>query len=151
VDPLDIRCSEALEIPALYDMSLPRAKEHNMTVADIIQLILSYRYSFSQEDGLQSGIDEALTTAGIQFVREHKMGAAGRIDFYLPALRCGIELKAGRSGGGPSKVCGQLVGYAEHPDIDELIVVSTRASLRSLPVTLRGKPLHAVILWANGL
>lgn len=122
-----------------------------MTIASIIQLIQSYRYSFSQEDGLQSGVAEVLTTAGIQFIREYKIGAAGRIDFYLPTLRCGIEVKAANSGGGPSKVTKQLLAYADHPEIDSLIAVSTRSSLRSLPDTLRNKPLYKVILWANGL
>lgn len=121
-----------------------------MTIPEIVHLLESYRYSFSEEDALQKGIAAVLELAGVEFVREYRLGA-GRIDFYLPSLRCGIEIKAANSGGGPSKVTKQLLAYADHPEIDSLIAVSTRFSLRYLPTTLRNKPLYKVILWANGL
>lgn len=122
-----------------------------MNIAEILGNISLHQYHHSRERGLQDGIEQVLRRLGLDVRREHPLGDAGTIDFYLPEVRLGIEVKSGRTGGGPSKVAQQLARYAEHPDIAELAIVSTRASLRLLPHVLCGKPLNAVLLFANGL
>jgi len=116
---------------------------------EICEMLKAWHYAFVNEEGLQDGIAQALTEAGIEFHKEYYLGSAGRIDFYLPALKLGIEVKAGKSGGGPSKVLKQLIGYADHPDVDGLILVTTRASARNIPGTLRGKPVQVAFIWAG--
>lgn len=120
-------------------------------MSEIISLLESWRYAFMDEADLHDGIAIMLDLAKEAYQREHRMGTAGRIDFYLQNRKIGIEVKVGRSGGGPSAVIEQLVGYADHPDIEGLIVVTTRMAMKKLPATLRGKPLGVVVLWANGL
>lgn len=116
---------------------------------EIVNLIKSWRYAFVDEEGLQDGIAKALEQAGLEFRKEYHLGDAGRIDFYLPVLKLGIEVKSGKSGGGPSKVLKQLIGYADHPDVAGLILVTTRASSRNIPGTLRGKPVQVAFIWAG--
>lgn len=118
---------------------------------EIMTLLESWRYAFVDEDDLHEGIAMMLDLAGETYKHEYRIGHAGRIDFYLSGRKIGIEVKVGRSGGGPSAVIEQLVGYADHPDIEGLIVVTTRMAMKTLPSTLRGKPLGVVVLWANGL
>lgn len=84
--------------------------------------------------------------------REHVLEATpgvvpkpGRIDFYLPIVGLGVELKARC---GPSALATQLLAYAYSPEILALVLVTANArTARGLPDTLNGKPLVVCELW----
>jgi hypothetical protein len=112
-------------------------------------LLKSYRYSVGTEDSFQRSLEEVLVRHRIQFLREYKLGSEyGRIDFYLPNQRFGIELKVT---GSPSEVLRQLHRYAQCPDISALILLTARARLAFAPLQVNGRPLLAVGVWEGQL
>lgn len=105
--------------------------------ADEICLLLArFRFSFAHEDDLQRGIAGALRSLGLVVRREVRLGAAGRIDLLVE--RVGIEVKVkGKS----SRVEEQLRRYALRDELDELLLITTRARHRP-PAELCGKPVR---------
>jgi hypothetical protein len=65
----------------------------------------------------------------------------GRVD--LRAGSTAIELKVQ---GTAERVLRQLTMYAEDPEIDDLVLVTSSAKLRSMPAQINGKPLFVVFL-----
>lgn len=109
--------------------------------ATIIEALRPYRFIAHDERRLYLGLSEALTAAGIVFERERTIqlatGRAGRLDYYVPAYRLAIEVKVG---GSPAAILRQLRSYAEHPDVDALLLITSLAKLAQIPDTLAGKP-----------
>jgi hypothetical protein len=62
--------------------------------------------------------------------------------------RIGIEVK---TQGGLSPLLHQLHRYAQHEEIDELILVTSRIQLARLPEIINGKPTHVAALLALAL
>lgn len=110
--------------------------------ADLVGLLLSHTLRFGTELQLQNDVEEILTAAGIAFIREHRL-AGDRIDFL--AGRVGIECKVG---GGPSAVPEQLLRYALRPELDALILVTSKHTHRFRFQELNGKPFRVV--WVAG-
>ena len=120
-----------------------------LSLPDFIKLLTAYRYSVGSEASFQQSLEQVLLLHRIPFLREHQLGAEyGRIDFYLPDRRCGIELKVK---GGPSQALRQLHRYAQCPDIAALILMTARARLARLPEKINGRPLFAVPVWEGQL
>lgn len=94
----------------------------------------------SSEYDLHDLVAAALSQAGLPVCHEAPIGPRRRIDFLCG--RIGIEIK--RSRPAPSVLLRQLRGYAESPQVDELIVICEH--LPRLPATVCGKPLHALSL-----
>jgi hypothetical protein len=115
-------------------------------------ILRSARFNFTTEDELQRGIERLLGAEGFaaprDFVREHKLDARSRLDFYFPAPRIGIEVKIN---GSTSAIARQVHRYLHHPDVSALILLSRRSNVESLPDTINEKPLRIVTLWSNGL
>src|SRR5205085_11839324 len=63
------------------------------SLPDLIELLKTYRYSVGSEDSFQRSLEAVLLRHHIVFLREHQLGPEyGRIDFYLPDCKFGIEL-----------------------------------------------------------
>lgn len=113
-------------------------------VSDAVAAALrGYRFPVAVESDLQLAIESVLSSAGVGRVRrEYELGRAhGRIDFYLPDIRCGVELKCE---GSPASVRRQLMRYATSAEIDALVLVTTRARLAASLDVLNGKPVAVV-------
>jgi hypothetical protein len=106
-------------------------------VADVLRQV---RVAMTTEKDLQAGIGEALTQAGIQHRREVTV-TGGVIDFTVG--RIGIEVKVK---GSVSSVARQLQRYAHAPELDELVVATTRPGLADLPASLGGKAVTVVVM-----
>ena len=118
-------------------------------ISGFIEILKSYRYSVGSEDTFQSGVEQALQWHGIVFFREHHLGPEyGRIDFYVPDVKVGIELKVK---GSPSQVLRQLHRYAHSPDISALILLTARARLAFSPMQINGRPFVSVPVWEGQL
>lgn len=115
-------------------------------MAQLLLQIPLHAFHFNTEEELHEGLAALLTQLGLKFLREYALGKHGRIDFYLPAPRLGLEVKVQ---GSPSAVVQQLHGYAQHKDIGALLLVTSRMRLGRLPAKMRGKPVAAVGLGAN--
>lgn len=109
--------------------------------AQMLDLIVSslrrYAYRYTSEADLQAGVHAGVVAAGYHAVREHDLGPLGRLDLYVPALRVAIEVKVA---GGANEVMRQIAGYATHPDVDGVVLVTTRPARHRMPATLGGKP-----------
>lgn len=112
-----------------------------MHAAELRNLLGAYRYSQSTEDALQRGIAGVLEAHGVPVEREHRLDAHSRIDFLVGIV--GIEVKIG---GSRNELIRQLHRYAQFDSIGELLVVSSRMRLTSLPESLNGKPIVSLAL-----
>jgi hypothetical protein len=120
-----------------------------LSPAQLVELIKGYRYAVGSETDFQRGIEEVLARHSIVFLREHQLGPQyGRIDFYLPEHKYGIELKVK---GSPSEVLRQLHRYALSPDIAALILITGRSRLAFAPISIEGTPLLTTSLWDGQL
>ena len=116
-----------------------------VSISGFLEILKSYRYSVGSEDTFQRGVEHALRCHGIVFLREHQLGPKfGRIDFYVPDVKVGIELKVK---GSPSQVLRQIHRYAHCPDISALILLTARARLAFSPMQINGRPFVSVPVW----
>ena len=120
-----------------------------LSFSSFLEILKSYRYSVGSEDTFQRGVEQALRAHGIVFFREYQLGSRyGRIDFYVPDGKVGIELKVN---GSPSQVLRQLHRYAYCPDISALILLTARARLAFSPMQINGRPFVSVPVWEGQL
>jgi|SRR5271157_2996630 len=102
-----------------------------------------WQFHYSNEWELQAGVAKVLADLEILFRREVTLGPKQRIDFLLPDDKIGIEVKVDMSLAGVTR---QLWHYADSPQIEALILVTTRNTHRGLPEEMKGKPLFVVYL-----
>ena len=120
-----------------------------VSLAAFVELVKTYRYSVASEDSFQRGVEQVLHRNDIPFLREYPLGPEfGRIDFYLPRQKLGIELKVK---GSPSQVLRQLHRYAQSPDVDALILLTARAGLSFPPMRMNGREIFTVPVWEGQL
>jgi hypothetical protein len=105
------------------------------------QVLLGYRYSFTNERALQDGIAQALYQRGIQFDREVRLSDEDRPDFMVDGIA--VEVKVD---GSLSAVTRQLQRYAQHKRVRALLLVTSLGRLANLPEELSGKPVVALSL-----
>ena len=104
----------------------------------VAEEIRRYRLTFSSEADLQDQLASVFDAAGISYEREATI-AGGRIDFLCGHL--GVEVKIA---GSPDEVWRQLERYAAAPEIDELVLVTTRPSHRWRTGEVGDVPLRVV-------
>lgn len=119
-----------------------------MVTSHIIASLRSHRLRFGTEQQLHEDIAQLLTSMSVVFVRELRLSDADRIDFYLPEYKIGIECKVA---GGPTAVAAQLLRYAQHDDVNELILVTSRRSQLLSVDQLCGKACHCLWIGGNAL
>lgn len=108
---------------------------------DIEAVLNRWRFTDTDEHALQAGIDQALREAGYVPRREVILSPRDRIDFMIGHL--GIEVKVA---GTAATVIRQLRRYAAHPDIDSLMLVTTRVQLSALGGCSLSVPLRIVTI-----
>ncbi|PZE66928.1 hypothetical protein [Curtobacterium sp. MCBD17_021] len=114
-----------------------------MNAADVVAVLDRTQLQFVSEDDLQESIRTALMAAGIPAERERRLSdGRSRIDLFAnPGI--GVEVKID---GSWAAVVRQLQRYAKCPEIDELILVTSRSKHHRIPTELEGKPVHLVSL-----
>lgn len=99
------------------------------------------------EDDLQAAIQSYLNTRDVHPEREVRLSdGVSRIDLMVG--RTGIEVKID---GSWANVIRQLTRYAKCPEIESLVLVTTRAKHHHLPDQLCNKPLSLVSLVGSAL
>jgi len=91
------------------------------------------------EATLQARIETRLRASGFDFRREHILSARDRVDFFV--RNTAVEVKLDRS---RNAVLEQLIRYAEHDSVADLVLVTTKAQHRRMPGAILGKPLRVV-------
>lgn len=110
---------------------------------DVARVLGSYRLRFGTEKVLQDSIERVFDAERIPFVRECRT-STGPIDFLVEGS-IGVECKID---GGPSAVLEQLLRYAGEPNIESLILITSRSTHRFTETALLGKPF--TVIWAAG-
>ncbi|UWD83630.1 hypothetical protein NY057_05135 [Curtobacterium flaccumfaciens] len=114
-----------------------------MTAAEVIDILSGAQLTFVHEDELQAGLAAALGEAGVAARREVVLSdGRSRIDL-LTDDRIGVEVKVA---GSWANVVRQLTRYAKCPEVDELVLVTTRVAHHRIPAALEGKPVHLLSL-----
>lgn len=117
-------------------------------LVQVRDVLRSYRWRCRAEAELQSAIATALRVAGIGHWREVDLGNGDRIDF-LVGDALGLEVK---TRGGVAAIAHQLQRYAQHAEVGELALVTTRMQHEALSaLTLNGKTVHAIVLRGGAL
>jgi hypothetical protein len=115
-----------------------------MTAGELVEALRSAKFRYSSEADLQLGIERLFTEKGISFEREVRLDPRNRIDFVVGGV--GIEIKID---GTAKDLAYQVLRYLRFPSIQEMIVVTTRASHRQMPESLEGKPITVVYLFTS--
>ena len=115
----------------------------------IIEALMHIRCNAaSTEAQLHEQTKNAFVRAGIEACHEVKLGPGARIDF----VACGIGIEIKKKRPERARLIAQLERYAEHEEIEGLIVVSPCGI--DLPKRIRGKQIKAIALerlWGIGL
>jgi hypothetical protein len=107
----------------------------------VAALITGHRYTWADEDELQTGIAAVLTAAGLPVRREIVIAPRCRIDLLV--ARVGVEVKVA---GTAEAAARQLQRYAASIDLDALVLATTRAAHRVLPDRIAGCALTVAYL-----
>lgn len=120
------------------------------TAADVAEavagVLTGVRAVWHNEDQLQAVLTAALTAAGCDAVREVRLSRADRVDILATTpggARIGVEVKIA---GDLLDVVRQLQRYAHSPDIDALVLATTRHLHREVPAELAGMPVRVAVI-----
>jgi hypothetical protein len=121
-----------------------------LTAYAIAGALKTIRCPFSVETDVHDVVAQIVRALDLVAIHEHRLpGDAGRIDFYLPVMGLGIEVKVK---GNPTEVLMQLQRYALQDEVNALLLVTTRHRLaQTTPGELSGKPIVVASLWRGGL
>lgn len=94
----------------------------SITVQEVVLILRKKRFSeLTNEKRLQNEIEFELKKNGVEYNREKKMSDGNIIDFYLPSIKCGIEVKIKR---GALKLYEQVERYSKTGLLSSIIIVS---------------------------
>jgi hypothetical protein len=108
----------------------------------LVAAIRANRYRFSDEKGLQDGLEQVLVQLGLRFEREARI-APGEVPDFLLEDGTAIEVKVD---GSLSAVTRQLHRYAQHERVRALLLVTTRWTHARMPESMNGKPVRVLPL-----
>lgn len=111
-------------------------------IDDVIEALSGKRYRYRTEVDLHEGLAAALEGAGIWYEREVKV-VGGRIDFIVPAIGLGIEVKIK---GTPDALRRQIVRYAADERLHQFLVVTTKPLHRVVARPVDDKPVRVLTI-----
>lgn len=117
-----------------------------MSHDELVNLLFYSKFHFSNEKDLQQGIAELFQAQGVEYQAEVTLTAKDRIDFLVGSV--GIEIKIKSS---TNTVTRQLLRYAQRPEIESLILVTTKQIHRLIPTKLVEKPVTVIWLLYSAL
>lgn len=120
--------------------AMPTALPNRFSAAEIAAILRRYRLPVSNEAAMQEALARALSAEGVPHRREVTRGA-DRIDFVVG--RVGLELKVK---GSVTEVRRQLDRYTAWPELDELVLVTTRGHHLRIGDSINGKPVRVHIV-----
>ena len=113
-----------------------------MTATELCTLLFRTKFRFTDETSLQEKIGALLASKGIGHVREYRLSPKDRVDFMVGPIALEVKI-ASRS----VEVERQLERYAQSPEVEELVLLTSRSAHRGgIPNTLNGKPVYVVYL-----
>lgn len=116
-------------------------------VGRVVDTLAAAALTYRHESDLQVVISDRLAAAGIEHVREARLGPGERIDL-LTDDGVGVEVKVA---GSWTTVARQLLRYARHDQVRALVLVSTQASHSRIPYELGGIAVVVHLLIGQGV
>jgi hypothetical protein len=113
-----------------------------MNAATVIAALSNARFTCQDETEFQEGVAGVLDKHHIGYQREVRLSARDRVDFMIDG-GIALELKVKTDG---KSLLTQMLRYASHPSVKELIAASATHHALGLPDTVNDKPLHRVQL-----
>jgi hypothetical protein len=106
-----------------------------MDMFGLLAVLSSFRFQYSSEDELQRGIAKALDAKSVSYLREHRLDAKDRPDFFIDGicLECKVD-------GSTQSLLRQVQRYALHTEVRGVIVVTNRTRHLKVGGELNGKP-----------
>lgn len=124
-----------------YPQSFLR-KNYSYLAEDILKLLKNIRMNFIYEEfQLQNEINRILEENNIEYVKEYKLAARNRIDFFILG-GIGIEVKKGKPN--KHKVLSQLERYTKFKEINSIILVTEKSI--DVPNIINGKKCFVLCL-----
>lgn len=108
----------------------------------LVDLLTTHRFTYTCEEDLQRGVETVLKENDLPYVREARLSSTDRPDF-LVENSIAVELKVK---GSPNHVMRQLMRYVHHEKVKAVVLVTTKSSHRSIPMSLGGKPIYIAYL-----
>jgi hypothetical protein len=103
--------------------------------------LAQFRFNYTSEAELQSGIQQALSASSYRVQREFRLEDLGRLDFLINDAIV-IETKIG---GSAAELMRQVSRYAQSQSVQAVLVITSRAS-HVLPKSFNGKPVMVLSL-----
>lgn len=108
----------------------------------LVAALRAARFTCLDEAELQLAVERLLGALGVPFTRERRLSARDRVDFFLEG-GIALELKVKSDA---SSLLRQVLRYAAHDVVLEVIAASTTHHVLALPDMVHGKPLHRIQL-----
>lgn len=113
-----------------------------MTTSEkIVELCQTMGCRTTDEKSLQDALEIVLRENFAFVQREHRLGPNDVVDFFVESVA--VEVK---TDGSPMEVTRQLQRYADHDAVTELVLVTSRSKHRTIPLSLRKKPVSVAWL-----
>ncbi len=108
----------------------------------IVTAVVQCGFRDGHEFDMHNAIASALIAAGIEHTLEFSLGARDRVDFmceFGTAIECKVD-------GASQAVARQLLRYAEHDEVQQLILATTKSRhAKDIPDNIGGKPVTVVL------
>jgi hypothetical protein len=105
----------------------------------LAETLAQRRFSYTCEKDLQEGLEQVLRSLDFDFEREYMLTPRDKVDFFLKKEGIGVELKVK---GSKTDVMRQLMRYATNDQVKSLVLVTTVAKHRGIPLEMQGKPIR---------
>lgn len=105
-----------------------------MIGASLREMLSDYEIRWQNELDLQDALAKILLERGVAFEREARLSQGNVVDFLVG--RTAIECK---TDGSLTSLTRQIFRYLRHPDVDEVLVVTTKATHLPVARKMAGK------------
>lgn len=107
----------------------------------VVTALSGARFLCADEEELQRAVAKVLDDAAIPYQREVRLSARDRVDFMVDGIAIELKVKTGAK-----ELLRQVLRYAEHAQVESVLVGSTSHRALDLPFTANGKVLRVVHL-----
>ena len=110
----------------------------------LIKLLSAYKFSLNTEDELKLQMAKVLDDNQIPYIKEHRLDAKNRVDFFIYEHAIEVKVK-----GGAKKIFRQCERYCGFDTVKGLVLVTNKSM--GFPEMVNGKPCYVMSLGKSWL